>query len=572
MFGISCLVGLFLSNVFFFGSSYWLSLWVEAYEHGSYVNVGYYLGIFATLSLLELTSFGAIVILFEWGAWRAARKLHNDFVHAVLGVSLSWFKLVPVGRITNRFSSDMASIDGQVSMMLRTALDCFMMVFFRIASVGSIMPVFMIPIVFVCAFGIVIGEMYTRTAVVVKRLASSSQSPVFSQFADTLAGLPVIRARAGKPQAFGRELADKLRIWSAAAEANYNCNRWVAVRVDFVTSLVSLSAGIIAVSKVGVIGAGLVGFSLSNANALNQTILQLVRSMNDLEVEIQSFHRVKEYAKLEPEDQYDKPYAEEGKFADDEGHVIPHSWPTTGEVELRNVTIRYDEDGPNILTNINLKFRAGERVAVVGRTGSGKSTLVLSMLRFTNIVSGQILYDGIDITRVPRSRLRESLTIIPQEAVLFNGTVESNLDPTGLIPHERLEKALVNCKGIASFSGSDVSDNDGVSNSEEHTPGQGHSQGISLATEVQAQGENFSHGQRQVLSLCRALTRESKLMLLDEATASMDYETDKGIQQVLRKELEAAGGDRTLVTIAHRLRTIIDYDSVIVMSAGNVVE
>lgn len=129
------------------------------------------------------------------------------------------------------------------------------------------------------------------------------------------------------------------------------------------------------------------------------------------------------------------------------------------------------------------------------------------------------------------------------------------------MPQERLEGALVNCRGIASFSGSDVSD-------DEH----GTSQGISLSTDVDARGENFSHGQRQVLSLCRALIRESKLMLLDEATASMDYETDKGIQAVLRHELEAAGGDRTLVTIAHRLRTIIDYDSVVVMSAGRVVE
>lgn len=188
---------------------------------------------------------------------------------------------------------------------------------------------------------------------------------------------------------------------------------------------------------------------------------------------------------------------------------------------------------------------------------------MLSLLRFTHVVSGQILYDGVDITKVPRHRLRESLTIIPQEPVLFNGTVESNLDPGGLVPQEQLERALDNCKGIASFS--DTEDESGTSAA-------GETQGISLDTIVEARGENFSHGQRQVLSLCRALIRKSKLMLLDEATASMDYETDRGIQQVLRKELEAAGGDRTLVTIAHRLRTIIDYDTIVVMSAGRVVE
>ncbi|EHK20400.1 uncharacterized protein TRIVIDRAFT_192970 [Trichoderma virens Gv29-8] len=570
LFAIFCLVGLAGSNVFFFASSYWMGIWVEAYNNNAHVDIAYYMGIYAAFTFAELISFGLVIIAFEWGAWRAGRKLHNDFIRAIMRVPLSWFKTIPIGRITNRFSGDMASIDSGLSSMLRVTFDSIMMLFARIAAVSSIMPVFMIPAFFTCIFGVVVGEMYTRTAVIIKRLASSAQSPVFSQFADTLAGLPIIRARAGMSETFGHDLAAKLRVWSAAAEANYNCNRWVAMRVDFVTSLVALFAGIIALSKVGVVGAGLVGFSLNNANGLSQTILMLVRAMNDLEVEMQSFHRVKEYVKLEPEGKDDVTYAEEGEFADDENLVIPKNWPKTGEIEFRNVTIRYDPDGPNILTDVNLKFKAGERVAVVGRTGSGKSTLVLSLLRFTHIVSGQILYDGIDITKVPRRRLREGLTIIPQEATLFNGTVESNLDPTGLVPKAILEKALENCRGIASFSSDDSSDETIVDGVDDSVHGQ--SQGISLSTPVDARGENFSHGQRQVLSLCRALIRQSKLMLLDEATASMDYETDKGIQQVLRTELESAGGDRTLVTIAHRLRTIIDYDSVVVMGAGKVVE
>jgi ABC-type multidrug transport system fused ATPase/permease subunit len=348
----------------------------------------------------------------------------------------------------------------------------------------------------------------------------------------------------------------------------------VAVRIDFVTALVTLCAGMIAITKAGSLAAGLVGFSLTSANSLSQTILWLVRAMNDLEVEVQSFHRVKEYVKLEPEEKDDEPYPEEGKYADDESLVIPKDWPRSGEIEFRDVTIRYDPEGPNILTNVNLKFKAGQRVAVVGRTGSGKSTLVLSLLRFTHIVSGQILYDGLDITKVPRHRLRESLTIIPQEAVLFNGTVESNLDPTGSVPQETLDRALENCKGIASFSSDDDTTIVGGDDAATSTAADDNSQGLSLASPVDARGENFSHGQRQVLSLCRALIRRSKLMLLDEATASMDYETDRGIQQVLRDELETegAGGGRTLVTIAHRLRTIIDYDTVVVMSAGRVLE
>ncbi|KAM0563669.1 hypothetical protein ACHAPJ_001396 [Fusarium lateritium] len=562
-----CLGLLLATNVFTFLSTLWLSVWVEAYNHQAHIDIPYYMGIFAGLTFLEIGSYCLAIIMFEWGAWNAARRLHNDFIRAIMQVSLSWFKHIPIGRITNRFSSDMASIDGTISTMLRIMIDTILLMLFRIGAVSSIMPIFMIPALFTCLFGILIGEAYTRTAVVIKRLTSSAQSPVFSQFADTLAGLPVIRARSGMASTFREELAARLRTWSASSEASFNANRWVAVRVDFVTALVSLSAGIIAVSQTGVVAAGLVGFSLTNANGLSQTILLLVRAMNDLEVEMQSFHRVKEYVKLEPEEKDDKTYPEEGEYTDDPSHVIPENWPRSGEIEFRNVTIRYDPDGPDILTDVNLKFKAGERVAVVGRTGSGKSTLVLSLLRFTHVVSGEILYDGVDITKVPRHRLRESLTIIPQEAVLFNGTVESNLDPGGRVPKEVLDKALDNCKGIASFSphASDDSDNDMHSADDEHNA-------VNLTTSVDARGENFSHGQRQVLSLCRALIRQSKLMLLDEATASMDYETDRGIQSVLRRELEAAGGDRTLVTIAHRLRTIIDYDTVVVMSAGRVLE
>lgn len=186
----------------------------------------------------------------------------------------------------------------------------------------------------------------------------------------------------------------------------------------------------------------------------------------------------------------------------------------------------------------------------------------MSLLRFTNIVSGQILYDGIDITKTSRRRLRQSITIIPQEPTLFSGSVRSNLDPTGFVPGDIILRVLNSCKDIASSSGNKSSDED-VS----HEPGQG----ILPSTEVEARGENLSHGQRQVLSLCRALIRTSKIMLLDEATASMDYHADQGAQKVLRRELEMTG-DITLVTVAHRLRTIVDYNTIVVMDAGRVIE
>ncbi|KAI8958994.1 P-loop containing nucleoside triphosphate hydrolase protein [Daldinia sp. FL1419] len=566
-----------LSTATFVGTGLWIAVWVDAYGKDDAYDIAFYLGIYALWSLADAVFNGLTYIAYENGGWYAARSLHSTFIKTMLSVPLSWYRATPVGRVVNRFSRDMDSIDSTLAGMLRLCVEMVTRLGFQIAAVGSVLPVFMLPAAACCAVGIAAGEMYTRTSVAIKRLVSSSQSPVFAQFADSLAGLAVIRAHANMPQIFGNQLADKLRVFEKATEAQYNCNRWVALKVDMATTLVTVAAGAIAVSQAGLVAAGLVGFSLTNATTLSQLIILLVRASNELEIELQSYHRVREYATIEPEEKPDE-YKNASEYSDDPESALPKNWPRSGQIEFRNVTIKYDVDGPEILKDINLKFAAGERVAVVGRTGSGKSTLVLSLLRFTNIVSGQILFDGVDITKFPRRKLREALTIIPQEAVLFNGDVRSNLDPTGKIPSETLEKALQYCSGIASFqyhqNGERAQNGNGHSNgvSGTYSDEEPSDMGITLSTPVKPKGENFSHGQRQVLSLCRALVRKSKLMLLDEATASMDYETDQGIQEVLRKELSEHGRDRTLVTIAHRLKTIIDYDRVVVMSAGSAVE
>lgn len=561
-----------LSNASFVGTTLWLAVWVDAYEkkedsHG----VAFYLGIYAVWTLGDTFFNGLTYICYERGGWQAARTLHSSFIRAIMNVPLSWFKTTPVGRIVNRFSRDMNSLDTGLVGMLRMTIENAVRLCFQSLAVSAVLPVFMLPVAACCLVGIVAGEVYTRTAVAVKRLVASAQSPVFTHFADSLAGLAIIRARTGMPETFGNQLADKLRVLERAFEAQFNCNRWVALRIDMMTTLVTVAAGAIAVSKAGTVAAGIVGFSLSNATTLNLLIVVLVRAMNEVEVELQSYHRIKEYANIEPEEKVDE-YKEQGTYSDDPDAGLPKNWPSSGEIEFRNVTIKYDLDGAEILKNINLKFNAGQRVAVVGRTGSGKSTLILSLLRFTNIVSGQIFFDGVDITSFPRKRLREALTIIPQEAVLFNGDIDSNLDPTNKVPKEIVARALDYCSKIASFQFHRNEERGSQANGNGNGSLDTNGSGITLSTIVRAKGENFSHGQRQVLSLCRALVRKSKLMLLDEATASMDYETDQGIQEVLRKELSEHGRDRTLVTIAHRLKTIIDYDCVVVMSAGSVIE
>jgi len=277
-----------LANVAFIASSLWLSVWVDAYTKEQAVSVGYYLGIYTLFSANEAITDLVVFITYANGSWRAAKALHEMFVRAVMNVSLAWYRNVPVGRVVNRFSRDLSALDTNLNRVVSSVIEEAIKVLFRIGAVTSILPIFMLPALIACTFGIAAGEMYTRTAVVVKRLVSSSQSPVFSQFSDTLAGLAVIRARADMPTLLGDQLAARLREFSRASQASYNCNRWIAVKIDFITACIMLCAGMLAISKAGVLSAALVGFSLSNATGLGNTILGMVRAMNEMEVELQS--------------------------------------------------------------------------------------------------------------------------------------------------------------------------------------------------------------------------------------------------------------------------------------------
>ncbi|CAI4211336.1 unnamed protein product [Parascedosporium putredinis] len=553
----------------------WLAKWTEDGEQNPDIDVPYYLSIYCAIIAAEVVMSNIPLIMSKYGGWVAARTIHAQLVQSIMNAPLSWFTEIPVGRVLNRFSRDMASLDNNLPYLANMVLWLGISLVYRLLAISSVLPIFAVPSTVVCVIGVFVGEMYTRTGVILRRLDSSTQSPVFSQFVDTLTGLAVVRAREGMPEKFGMILMERLLLWSTAAESLYNANRWVAVRIDLATSLVTLGAGIIALAKADSTPAGLIGFSLANATGLSQTIIFLVRSMNDLEIELQSFDRLQEYLELKSEDASDDPLPEEGAPDSEGGPVIPLNWPQNGEIEFQDVTIRYEDKGPDILSNINLKLRSGERVAVVGRTGSGKSTLVLSLLRFTHIASGKILFNGVDISKVPRRRLRQAVTIIPQEPVLFSGTVGSNLDPTGSVPEETLQNVIDSTKTIASFQhrrssreSSDSEESDTSARQQEGTEPPGPH---TLESGFGA-GENFSHGQRQVLSLCRALVRKSNLMLLDEATANMDHETDRAIQEILGREVEGGDQNRTLVTIAHRLKTIFNYDKVVVMAEGKIIE
>ena len=535
----------------YFAITYWLSVWTGAYEGHGNPNSIFYLSIYAAAIIIFLVLQLANNLIYQYGGWAAAKKMHAKLVTAVLSAPVSWFDENPIGRAINRFGNDTRSLDTVLIEWLRMSIDNWLRFLLRIASIVSIMPIFALPVAVICAVGFTFGEMYTRAQISIKRLCSINYSPVFSHFTDSLAGLSVIRAREGMDGVFQNLLAERLAVHARSAEAQYNCNRWVSIRSDFCAASVSAAAGCVAYFRSG--SAGLVGFSLANAIGLSQTILTLVRTMNELEVELNSYQRMCEYAAIPPEEHLD----DNRKQAIAE--ATPASWPTSGCVEFHNVTARYLDEGPDVLRNVSFVAKTGERIGIVGRTGSGKSTLGLSLLRFVEAASGRITIDGVDINQVLLNRLRTSVTLIPQEPVLFSGDVRSNLDPCSESSDTELRSALSACTSIQ------VPGSSGVDNDTELPQA---TLPLTLETPVAANGENFSQGQRQVLSLARALSRRSKVVLLDEATASVDQETDMHMQRVMRTMFP----DSTVIAIAHRLRTIMDYDRVLVMAEGEIVE
>jgi len=512
------------------------------------------LGIYVCLSAVSS------IILYS-GAWNAARKIHMRVVVAVFRSPIGWFDTNPLGRIQNRFSRDFLSMDTLILPEAKSVIDNVLRTGFRSAAIAGILPVFAVPAVITTYYAYWAGNLYTATQMSLKRIAAVEQSPVFNCIAETLRGAETIRAFDAQPM-FLSELQSALARQSQALEANVNSNRWFCVRINWAAGIVAGSAGTLALYMTH-LNASLVGFSLNNAIGMSSTLMALLRGLNEFEIELLSFQRLMEYTMLKTE----PPPTPEGKR--------PPAWPSAGRIEVRDLRVRYFDDAPDVLRGLSFTVPAGEKVGIVGRTGSGKSTLALALLRLIQKSSGEILIDGVDIETLNLDDLRQTISLIPQEPLLFSGTTRSNLDPFGAHGDAELNAAL-NSSGIMesmrhsrleSRSASLVGPLASAAEGENPTSPRGEN-AITLETSVAEGGQNFSQGQRQILALARAIVRRCKILLLDEATASVDRETDERIQASLRAEFSHC----TILTIAHRLRSIITFDKVLVLDEGEIKE
>lgn len=382
-----------------------------------------------------------------------------------------------------------------------------------------------------------VGGIYIKARKVVKRADANPTAQILDNFTTTAAGLSTIRAY-GATDRFIEGMHKHIDELSLARRHFWIFNRWLGLQMSLIGILFSMGTGVILLwSNSTIIDPSLIGFSLTFSMGFSGVLFKAVNNFGSLETYIAAAGAVTAYTELEPEDQ--------------SGGIVPEDWPSKGELEIDHLEAAYSDDSPLVLKGISFNVNSGQRIGIVGRTGAGKSSLTLSLLRLIEPRGGSIKIDGIDISTIKLRDLRSRIAFVPQDPVLFSGTVRSNLDYFRQHSDARLNGALRRVKLLATYESDDQEPFGNF--------------GLDFA--ISAGGANLSHGQRQLLCLARVLVQDPKIVVLDEATSAVDDETDKWIQETIRTELK-----QTLIVVAHRLRTVATFDRVIVLNDGEIVE
>ncbi|KAG8970070.1 hypothetical protein FRC05_000718 [Tulasnella sp. 425] len=532
----------------------------------------FYVGIYAGIGVFAAFVSMSNSIVQYWGSYKASKVLFKRLLDAVIGSPMRFFDTTPTGRILNRFSKDVETVDSSLSGSLRSTSSWVATFIASLLTVVIVLPQFFLPACLIAYYYYRLSYGYIIAGRSLRRMESTTRSPIFAAFGDMLEGLVTVRAFA-KEKRFVDTTHGKIDLTTKMWYSFWMTNRWLLLCFDTLGALSTLLATLFALAR---LDAGLAGLTITSAMAFTMSVYWTCRMVTQLEMDLNSVERVVEYLDLPQE-----------PAAIIESNRVPAYWPSSESNQLivvEDLVIRYSPELPAVLHDVSFQLKPKERIGLLGRTGSGKSTLAMALLRFVDPSSGKIIIDGIDISTIGLQDLRSRVTIIPQDAVLFSGTIRENLDPfndhsdeecldalervhiNGSAPasrrasrppsiHERMQSEEVETASVATTKTGTTQYDD-----QKHV--------IRLDSKVSAGGANFSQGQRQLIAMARALLRRSSVIIMDEATSSIDFHTDALVQRTIREEFS----NSLLITIAHRIRTIIDYDRLIVLDQGRVVE
>ncbi|XP_054862313.1 ATP-binding cassette sub-family C member 9 isoform X6 [Amphiprion ocellaris] len=497
----------------------------------------YYLTVFIILCAAGITLCLITSLTVEFLGLSAATNLHHNLLNKIIHAPIRFFDITPLGQILNRFSADTNIIDQHIPPTLESLTRSTLLCLSAIGVIASITPAFLIALVPLGVAFYFIQKYFRVASKDLQDLDDSTQLPLLCHFSETAEGLTTIRA-------FRQEARFKQRMLELTDTNNTAylflsaANRWLEVRTDYLGAVIVLTAAATSIwsLRYGLQAGGLVGLGLTYALTVTNYLNWVVRNLADLEVQMAAVKKVNSFLGTESENY-------EGSM---DSSQVPENWPHNGEIKIQDLCVRYDPMLKPVLKHVNAYVEPGQKVGICGRTGSGKSSLSLAFFNMVDIFEGKIIIDGIDICKLPLQTLRSRLSIILQDPVLFSGSIRFNLDPERTCTDDRLWEALE----IAQLK-----------NMVKALAG-------GLDAVVTEGGENFSVGQRQLFCLARAFVRKSSILIMDEATASIDMATEN----ILQKVVMTAFADRTVVTIAHRVHTILTADLVIVMKRGNILE
>ncbi|XP_050216933.1 ABC transporter C family member 3-like [Mercurialis annua] len=529
------LLAAILSQILQICSNYWMA-WAtpESKDVKPVVTASTLIGVYAAFALGSSFCLLVRITLLVTAGYKTATLLFNKMHYSIFRAPMSFFDATPSGRILNRASTDQSQIDLQ--MAYQTGAVVFTLI--QLLGVVGVMSqvawqifVIFIPVACVCIW---YQQYYIPSARELARLAGVSKAPVFQHFSETISGSTTIRSfdQQSRFQEINMKLMD---AYSRPKFHIAGAMEWLCFRLDIFSSITFATSLILLISFQDRINPAIAGLAVTYGLNLNIIQTWFIWKLCNLENRIISVERVLQYLSIPSE----PPLLIEEKRPD-------QSWPSLGEVSIDNLQVRYAPHMPLVLQGLTCSFPGGKRTGIVGRTGSGKSTLIQTLLRIVEPTVGQIVIDDINISSIGLHDLRSRLGIIPQDPTMFEGTIRSNLDPLEEYTDEQIWEALDKCQLAHE-----------VKKKEKR-----------LDSMVTENGENWSMGQRQLVCLGRVLLKKCKILILDEATASVDTATDNLIQQTIKQHFS----DRTVVTIAHRITSVLDSDVVLLLSNGLIEE